>query len=213
MYGLQPGGHHATNLILHALNSMLVFLVLRQLTGAFWRSAAVAAFFAWHPLHVEVAAWIAERKGLLCAFFWLLTLWAYARYAEEFKVQGSKFKFFMGRLVFFALALMSKPVAVTLPLILLLLDWWPLGRLAATPDGPPPNKPCFYWPKKFPSWCCPSPPASSRFWPFMAKPCRGPHGAGFRSGFVSSRRACRAFAMWPNRFGRRTWGRLPLGSS
>ena len=151
MYGLQLGGHHATNLILHALNSMLVFLVLRQLTGAFWRSAAVAAFFAWHPLHVEVAAWIAERQGLLCAFFWLLTLWAYARYAEEFKVQGSKFKVFYGlSLVFFALGLMAKSVAVTLPLVLLLLDWWPLGRLAATPRRPAARQALFLLAEKIP---------------------------------------------------------------
>jgi Tfp pilus assembly protein PilF len=137
LYGLQPGGPHATNLILHALNSMLVFLVLRQFTGAFWRSAAVAAFFAWHPLHVEAVAWIAERKGLLCAFFWLLTLWAYARYVENSKARLSSSKFYyLGAVVLFALALLSKPVAVTLPLILLLLDWWPLGRLAATPERP-----------------------------------------------------------------------------
>jgi tetratricopeptide (TPR) repeat protein len=135
MYGLQPGGHHATNLILHALNSMLVFLALRQLTGAFWRSAMVAAFFAWHPLHVEVVAWVAERKGLLCAFFWLLALWAYARYVENSKARRPSSKFYyIGAVVFFALALLSNPVAATLPLILLLLDWWPLGRLAATPE-------------------------------------------------------------------------------
>jgi tetratricopeptide (TPR) repeat protein len=137
IYGPNPAGHHATNLILHALNSVLVFLVLRQLTGAFWRSAAVAAFFAWHPLHVEVFAWVAERKGLLCAFFWLLTLWAYARYAEDAKARLPHAKFYyIGAVVLFALALMSKLVAVTLPLILLLLDWWPLGRLAATEERP-----------------------------------------------------------------------------
>jgi tetratricopeptide (TPR) repeat protein len=135
IYGLQPRGHHVTNLILHALNSILAFLVLRQLTGAFWRSAVVAAFFAWHPLHVEVVAWIAERKGLLCAFFWLLALWAYARYVENSKARRSSSKFYyIGAVVLFAFALLSKPVAVTLPLILLLLDWWPLGRLAATPE-------------------------------------------------------------------------------
>jgi protein O-mannosyl-transferase len=137
IYGLNPAGHHATNLILHALNSALVFVVLRRLTGAFWRSAAVAAFFAWHPLHVEVAAWISERQGLLCAFFWLLTLWAYACYAENSKARLAKAKFFyIGAVVLFALSLMSKPAAVTLPVILLLLDWWPLGRLAATPPQP-----------------------------------------------------------------------------
>jgi len=134
IYGLHPGGHHATSLILHALNSMLVFLVLRQLTGTFWRSAAVAAFFAWHPLHVEVAAWIAERKDVLCAFFWLLALWAYACYVENSKARHSSSKlYYVCAVVLFALALMSNPVAVTLPLVLFFLDWWPLGRLA--PDG------------------------------------------------------------------------------
>ncbi|HEV7924673.1 MAG TPA: tetratricopeptide repeat protein [Verrucomicrobiae bacterium] len=137
IYGLKPGGHHATSLILHALNSMLVFLVLRQLTGAFWRSAAVAAFFAWHPLHVEVAAWIAERKDVLCAFFWLLALWAYTCYVQNSKAPRSTSKFYyVCAIVLFALALMSNPVAVTLPLILFFLDWWPLGRLATTPERP-----------------------------------------------------------------------------
>jgi protein O-mannosyl-transferase len=151
IYGLQPGGHHATSLILHALNSMLVFLVLRQLTGAFWRSAAVAAFFAWHPLHVEAVAWIAERKGLLCAFFWLLALWAYARYAENSKARHSSSKYYYtGAVVFFGLALLSKSAAVTLPLILLLLDWWPLGRLAATPERSPAKQALFLLVEKIP---------------------------------------------------------------
>jgi Flp pilus assembly protein TadD len=141
IYGLKPGGHHATNVLLHALNSALVFLVLRRLTGAFWRSAAVAAFFAWHPLHVESVAWIAERSGLLCAFFFLLALLSYVRYAENLKTQNSQPQELSGRnskffyalaLLLFALALMSKPAALMLPCVLLLLDWWPLGRLAAT---------------------------------------------------------------------------------
>jgi protein O-mannosyl-transferase len=151
IYGLKPGGHHATNLILHALNSVLVFLVLRQLTGAFWRSAAVAAFFAWHPLHVEVFAWVAERKGLLCAFFWLLALWTYACYAENAKARLSKAKFYyIASVVLFALALMSKLAAVTLPLILLLLDWWPLGRLAPTGERPATKPALFLLAEKIP---------------------------------------------------------------
>jgi protein O-mannosyl-transferase len=151
IYGLELGGHHATNLILHALNSMLVFLVLRQLTGAFWRSAAVAAFFAWHPLHVEVAAWIAERQGLLCAFFWLLALWAYVCYTENSKARLASAKFYyIGALVLFALALLSRPVAVTLPLVLLLLDWWPLRRLAATSQRPAAKKAWFLLAEKIP---------------------------------------------------------------
>jgi protein O-mannosyl-transferase len=147
IYGLKPAGHHATSLLLHAFNATLVFLVLRQLTGAFWRSAVVAAFFAWHPLHVESVAWVAQRAGLLCAFFWLLTLWAYACYAEKLKAQSSaaataadkssNFKvFYVLSVVFFVLALMSNPMASTLPLVLLVLDWWPLGRLDATTDRP-----------------------------------------------------------------------------
>jgi protein O-mannosyl-transferase len=151
IYGLKPGGHHATNLILHALNSVLVFLVLRQLTGAFWRSAAVAAFFAWHPLHVEVFAWVAERQGLLCAFFWLLALWAYARYAQIAKARLSHAKFYyIGAVVLFALALMSKLTAMTLPLILLLLDWWPLGRLAPTEERPASKQALFLLAEKIP---------------------------------------------------------------
>jgi tetratricopeptide (TPR) repeat protein len=151
IYKLQPGGPHATNLILHALNSVLVFLVLRQLTGAFWRSAMVAAFFAWHPLHVEVAAWIAERKDLLCAFFWLLTLWTYARYAENSKARLPSAKFYyIGAVLLFTLSLLSNPVAATLPLILLLLDWWPLGRLTATAERPAAKQAFFLLIEKIP---------------------------------------------------------------
>jgi Tfp pilus assembly protein PilF len=151
IYGPKPGGHHATNLILHAFNSVLVFLVLRQLTGAFWRSAAVAAFFAWHPLHVEAFAWVTQRSGLLCAFFWLLALWAYACYAEKAKARPSRAKLlYIGSVVLFALALMSKITAVTLPLILLLLDWWPLGRLAATAERPAAKQALFLLAEKIP---------------------------------------------------------------
>ena len=82
LYGLKPAGHHLTNLILHALNSVLLFVLLRRLTGAFWRSAFVAALFALHPLHVESVAWIAERKDVLSAFFFMLTLWTYGGYAQ-----------------------------------------------------------------------------------------------------------------------------------
>jgi hypothetical protein len=82
LYGLYPGGHHSTNLLFHVANTLLLFLWLRQLTGALWRSAFVAALFAWHPLHVESVAWAAERKDVLSAFFWMLTLMAYTRYAR-----------------------------------------------------------------------------------------------------------------------------------
>jgi len=83
LYGLNPGGHHSTNLLFHAANTLLLFLWLRQITGALWRSAFVAALFAWHPLHVESVAWAAERKDVLSAFFWMLTLMAYTRYVTS----------------------------------------------------------------------------------------------------------------------------------
>ncbi len=137
LYSLNPQGHHLTGLLFHILNVLLLFLVLRQMTGAVWRSAVVAALFAWHPLHVESVAWVSERKDVLSTFFWLLTMLAYARYAEESKareleskVQSPKSKVFYGlALVCFALGLMAKPMLVTLPFLLLLLDFWPLGRL------------------------------------------------------------------------------------
>jgi len=129
LYGLNPGAHHLTNIVIHAANSVLLFLLLQRMTGATWRSAMVAALFAWHPMHVESVAWIAERKDVLSTFFWLLTLWAYTRYAENLKSRISSFAFFYSlALFFYALALMSKPMVVTLPCLLLLLDWWPLRR-------------------------------------------------------------------------------------
>ena len=144
LYGLKPAGHHLTNVLLHTANTLLLFLVLRRMTGALWRSACVAALFALHPLHVESVAWVAERKDVLSAFFFMLTLWAYARYAEvqslKSKVQspGSGPLFTLSRFTFhattfsswcfFALGLMSKPMLVTLPFVLLLLDYWPLRR-------------------------------------------------------------------------------------
>jgi tetratricopeptide (TPR) repeat protein len=124
LFGLQPWGYHATNLLLHTANTILLFVALRRLTGAVWRSAAVAAFFAVHPLHVESVAWVAERKDLLSALFWMLALWAYAGYAER----SGLARYLLVVLAFLA-SLLSKPMAVTLPCVLLLLDYWPLGRL------------------------------------------------------------------------------------
>ncbi len=129
-YGLKPAGHHVTNLLFHLANTLLLFGLLLQWTGKSWRSALVAALFAWHPLHVESVAWVAERKDVLSTFFGLLTLWAYSHYVGESKVQGPRPKVFYGlALLCFALGLMAKPMLVTLPLILLLLDFWPLGRI------------------------------------------------------------------------------------
>src|SRR5213079_679446 len=117
------GGHHFTNLLLHAIGAILLSLALQQLTGAFWRSAFVAAVFAVHPLHVESVAWVAERKDVLSTFFGLLAVWAYARYAEK-----SNATRFLLALSLFALSLLAKPMLVTLPLVFLLLDLWPLAR-------------------------------------------------------------------------------------
>jgi tetratricopeptide (TPR) repeat protein len=131
IYGLRPWGHHLTNVLFHAANSVLLFLVLMRMTGAVWRCACVAALFAAHPAHIESVAWVSERKDVLSSFFSLLAMWAYVRYAENLKSQISNLKFFyVLALLFFALALMAKPMAVTLPFVLLLLDFWPLGRMS-----------------------------------------------------------------------------------
>jgi protein O-mannosyl-transferase len=124
LYRLNAGGHHLTNVILHTIAVLLLFLVLGQMTGALWQSAFVAALFAIHPLHVESVAWVAERKDVLSAVFFMLTLAAYARYARE----PSPARYLLVALLF-VLGLMSKPMLVTLPFVLLLLDYWPLGRV------------------------------------------------------------------------------------
>jgi tetratricopeptide (TPR) repeat protein len=171
LYGLNPVGHHFTSFLFHAANTVLLFFWLRSLTGAFWRSAFVAALFALHPLHVESVAWVAERKDVLSAFFGLLSLWAYTKYARVTKVQGrgaggeirnprsetrrkpearnqslaasaqadsraaarvtrSTSLYYTLALVLFGLGLMSKPMLVTWPCLMLLLDYWPLRRSA-----------------------------------------------------------------------------------
>lgn len=124
LYGPDPAGHHATNLLFHVANVLLLFFVLSRMTGAVWRSAFVAALFAVHPLHVESVAWIAERKDVLSTLFWILTMWAYLRYTER-----PSFKRYLAVVLVFALGLMSKPMLVSLPLVLLVLDFWPLARL------------------------------------------------------------------------------------
>ena len=142
LFGLRAGGHHLTSVLLHCANSVLVFFVLRALTGASWRSLAVAGLFALHPLHVESVAWISERKDVLSAFFGLLCLWAYAAYAgsgASCQVSGIKddasriphpaSRCYFLSLLCFALGLLCKPMLVTLPFVLLLLDWWPLRRV------------------------------------------------------------------------------------
>ncbi len=147
LFGLDAGCHHFTNLLFHVANSVLLFLVLKKTTRALWQSAFVAALFAIHPLHVESVAWVAERKDVLSTFFFLLTIWAYARRPEvrsqksEVRSTASDFRpltsgFYWLALLFFALGLMSKPMLVTTPFVLLLLDYWPLRRFdLKTPSG------------------------------------------------------------------------------
>src|SRR5438128_8762937 len=127
-FGSSAGAFHAVNLLLHVANTLLLFLWLYGATGAKWRGALVAALFALHPLHVQSVAWIAERKDVLSTLFWMLTLLVYARYAERRGKRGEGLRFYALTLLFFALGLMSKPMLVTLPFVLLLLDFWPLGR-------------------------------------------------------------------------------------
>ncbi len=133
-----PAGPHVTNVVYHAANSILLFLLLRRLTGSHWPSAFAAGLFAIHPLNVESVAWISERKNVLSTFFWLLSLLAYGRYVEERQRQESgnpqtpPALFYGLALAAFACGLMSKPMLVSLPLILLLLDSWPLGRWQAS---------------------------------------------------------------------------------
>jgi len=124
LYGSHAKGYLLTNLFFHIANSLLLFLVLFRMTGAIWQSAFVAAMFAFHPLNVESVAWAAERKNVLSTLFWLLTMWAYIHYAEKPTVKRYGLVF-----LFFAMGLMSKPMLVTLPFVLLLLDYWPLRRL------------------------------------------------------------------------------------
>jgi protein O-mannosyl-transferase len=123
LFGLRPAGHHLTNLLLHCLNVVLVFLVFHRLTGAVWRSAFVAAVLAVHPLHVESVAWVSERKDMLSGAFWMLTVGAYVGYARS---PGRRRMAVVAALL--AFGLMAKPMLVTLPFVLLLLDYWPLGR-------------------------------------------------------------------------------------
>jgi tetratricopeptide (TPR) repeat protein len=162
LFGLKPCWHHFTSLLFHLANSLLLFSLFRRMTGALWRSAFVAALFALHPLHVESVAWVAERKDVLSTFFFMLTLIAYTKYVEGRKEKGERGVgmsevpsignrpasniqhpvssihyqpstiFYLLALLLFALGLMSKPMLVTLPFVLLLLDYWPLGRLGSS---------------------------------------------------------------------------------
>ena len=134
LYGIQPLGHHLTNVLLHSVGVILLFLALWELTHAKWPSAFVAAVFAIHPLRVGSVAWVAERKDVLSGVFFMLTLWAYARY-----VRSNRRGLWTALVTFFALGLMCKPTLVTLPFVLLLLDYWPLRRVTEVgPSAPGP---------------------------------------------------------------------------
>jgi tetratricopeptide (TPR) repeat protein len=126
LFGLNAGAHHLTNLLFHLFNSLLLFVVFRKMTVHVWQSGIVALLFAIHPLHVESVAWVAERKDVLSTFLGLLTLWSYARFAQ--RTQMARYLAVVG---FFSLGLMAKPMLVTLPFVLLLLDYWPLNRIQA----------------------------------------------------------------------------------
>jgi Flp pilus assembly protein TadD len=131
VFGLNPAGPHLVNALFHAANVALLFTLLRRLTNKIWPAAFIAALFAWHPMHVESVAWISERKDVLSTFFALLALLNYARYVEESKAQNpTAKKYFAWSLGTFALSLMAKPMLVTLPCVLLLLDFWPLQRIS-----------------------------------------------------------------------------------
>ncbi len=154
LFGMNAGPHHLVSLGFHLANTALVFLLFRQMTGMLWRSAMVAALFGLHPLHVESVAWLAERKDLLSTFFWLLSVWAYVAYFQRSDprnpapdgagdggaklprenppttVTGDGRKYYWLSVFLFLLGLMSKPMVVTLPFVLMLLDYWPLNRIS-----------------------------------------------------------------------------------
>jgi hypothetical protein len=125
LFASWPGGYHLTSLVFHIANTLLLFIVLKQMTHKIWPSAFVSVLFALHPLHVESVAWVSERKDVLSAFFWILTMWAYVRFVSRPKIAR-----YLLVVIFFALGLMSKPMLVTLPFVLLLLDYWPLDRFS-----------------------------------------------------------------------------------
>jgi tetratricopeptide (TPR) repeat protein len=129
LYGMNAGGYHWTSVLIHLLGVLMLFFVLRRMTGDLWCSALVAGLFGVHPLHVESVAWISERKDVLSGLFWMLGLWGYARYVER-----PGWGRYGTMALFFILGLLSKPMVVTFPFVLLLLDWWPLGRLGR-PSG------------------------------------------------------------------------------
>jgi len=129
LFGLRPAGHHVVNVLIHAASVVLLFLFLKKVTGAFWLSLFTAAIFGVHPLRVESIAWAAERKDVLSTFFWILSLICYVRYTQRRNFARYILLFFV-----FCIGLTAKPMLVTLPFVLLLLDYWPLRRLSVKAD-------------------------------------------------------------------------------
>jgi len=142
LFRLNPAGHHFTSVLLHIANVILLFLLLMWSTGRLGPSLFVAALFAIHPINVESVAWIAERKNVLCTLFFLLTLWAYGWYARK-----PGWKRYLAVVALFAAGLASKPMVITLPFVLLLLDYWPLNRVHAKKESAGPESPSFPWSK------------------------------------------------------------------
>ena len=179
-YGLQARGYHLTGVLLHAANTVLLFLALQRMMRATWRSAFVGGLFGLHPLHVESVAWVSERKDVLSGFFWMLSLLMYVRYAQQPRSarplpadagRKSIFHpppaiFYLLSLAFFLCGLMSKPMVATLPLMLILLDWWPLGRMQFnTPGTKTQEYPCAGFGRRSLFW---RQPLSAGWLPFTA---------------------------------------------
>jgi tetratricopeptide (TPR) repeat protein len=136
LFGMNPGWHHLVSLLYHVANTLLLFWIFERITGARWRSCVVAALFAVHPLHVESVAWIAERKDVLSTFFGLLCIGAYIRFVELHTEARRANRYYLASLFFLALGLMSKAMVATIPFVLLLLDFWPLGRFNLSAHNP-----------------------------------------------------------------------------
>ena len=176
LFGLDPGPPHVVNGALHVVSTLLLFGVLVRMTGQAWRSACTAALFGVHPIHIESVAWVAERKDVLSTCFWMLTLWSYVAYAD--RPGGRRYGLVV---VAYVAALLSKPMVVTLPFVLLLLDLWPLGRVrsrgaggrgaGAVPVLPCPPAPLLPPSATLPAFCC---WRSCRCWLSRARPVRSP---------------------------------------
>jgi len=137
LFGPDPGWFHLVNVFLHLANTLLLFAILKKMTGSLWPSAFVAAAFALHPMHVESVAWISERKDVLSTLFWMLTLLAYVSYVKR----PAAIRYLV-TITIFAIGLMAKPMLITLPFVLLLLDYWPLNRFDFQPAKTSDRRPC-----------------------------------------------------------------------